>query len=643
MSNQYDPTKVGQQAEILGGVHTLAGLARLYTNIPAGSTAYTSDGGPQMFNGVSWQAGSFASASVAAPKNVILDCQFVADVFPSAVRLLAWAHKIGVINLLAVTNNAGDANTSPNPAAQVASQILTTAGVTGVPLSSGPTTTTFNATESESLTTFLAQSFTPARRLLSIAGISTSVPVLRSALANAVGSVDIVTGGPLNNLYDLLNSPADSISPLTGAQLITGKVGTLYCMGGQYPKSTAAVGGEYNFGNIAGFTATLWAATNGVLTSWPTPIVFVGFELGPFASCGAYYALTPTDPVGYYYANWSQSTAGRHGWNEIVALIGLAGPAKAGFTTVAGTNSINVSNGFNTFTPGAGSHSYVIPVVSQRAIQQICDAINAPGVTQPTAFNQVAEIVTTTFATSSQIDGANLISWYYAPDLGLTNGASIASWPDRCGRANLVQATAGLQPTYNTALVSKVAVSFDGVDDALVGDASIDIPHNCTLYAYVECNAFDTTFDTIMTHGASTGSTNIRDVFMDRSRTNESPASSVKANTVIQNTFTNAIATAALTLNTWAVLALVRNGGTITAYMNGAAPGSTSIATPANFDSLTNAVSNHIVGPLTVGSQYVNATPVGINPWNGGMREIRIYNNAHTAAQVAAVSTAMTT
>jgi hypothetical protein len=54
MSNQYDPTKVGQQADILGGVHTLATLALSYSNIPAGSMAYTSDGGPVMFNGKTW-------------------------------------------------------------------------------------------------------------------------------------------------------------------------------------------------------------------------------------------------------------------------------------------------------------------------------------------------------------------------------------------------------------------------------------------------------------------------------------------------------------------------------------------------------------------------------------------------------------
>jgi hypothetical protein len=61
MSKQYDATKVGQQAVVLGGVHTSAGLLNRYSNsgfgapVPAGSTAFASDLGPTMFNGVSWQ------------------------------------------------------------------------------------------------------------------------------------------------------------------------------------------------------------------------------------------------------------------------------------------------------------------------------------------------------------------------------------------------------------------------------------------------------------------------------------------------------------------------------------------------------------------------------------------------------------
>lgn len=580
-----------------------------------------------------------STASTTGAKNLIFDAQNVQDVFPNGIRLLAWAHAKGIINLLAVTNSANDASTSPNPAAQCVSQILTTAGI-NVPISSGPTTTNVNGIESESLTTFLAQAFNPLRRLQTIAGLSTSVAVLRAALVSATSPVDILTAGPFNNLYDLLNSAPDAISPLTGLQLIAQKVGTLYSMGGQYPQSTAAVGAEFNFGNIPGFTTTLWPITNAILTFWPTPIVFIGFEMGPYASCGAYYGLTTTDPVGYYYANWGVAQFGRQGWNEIAALIALRGPAMAGFSTVSGTNSINTTTGFNTFTPGVGNHKYVVPLVSQRALQQAVDGICAPGVTQPSTYTQIAETLLTSPGTASQIDGANLINWYFAPDINITNGAAVAFWPDRCGRANLVQATGGLQPTYNTALFAEIAVSFAGTA-ALAGDANVDLPHNCAIYAYVECNALNTNNMLLLAHGASAAAVNPRNFQIGRSKTSDSPASSVQVQSVIQGTFSTAFSASAITANVWCVFALVRQGGVITGYLNGVAGTPVAISTPASFDSLVTAVSNHIVGPLTVGAQFINVSAQ--SPWNGGIKEIRIYNNAHSAAQVAAVSTAMTT
>jgi hypothetical protein len=191
-------------------------------------------------------------------------------------------------------------------------------------------------------------------------------------------------------------------------------------------------------------------------------------------------------------------------------------------------------------------------------------------------------------------------------------------------------------------LVGKVAVSFSGTN-ALVGDASIDLPHDCTLYAYLECNSFSTTFMNVMTCGTSSGANNVRTLFMERSRTSDTPASTARGSSVIQNTFTSAPAGAALVLNTWTVVAVVRSAGTVTVYKDGANALATTISVPANFDALLTSASNHTPGPLVIGAQFVNSTPTAQFPWNGGIKEIRIYNNAHSAAQVAAVSTAMTT
>lgn len=575
-------------------------------------------------------------------KNLIMDSQWIADTDEfRGLRILSWAHSKQIINLLAVTNSVVSSGVTNPDAPQIVSQILTTQGVTGVLLSSGPTTTTVTLT-GNTVGAFLTQSFSPLRRLRSSLGLNTSVPVLRQALASATTPVDICCQGTGNNLYDLYNSAADSISSLTGAQLIAQKVGTLYWVGGQYPLSTAPVGAEFNFGNVPGFTTTLWPITAFLLANWPTPITFIGFEMGPPFSCGAYDSLTATDPIGFLAGVNATGQFGRQGWGTVASLVALQGPAKAGFATVQGTNTINVTTGFNTFVANnTGPHAYVVPVVSQRAIQQINDAICAPGSTQPSGYVTVAETIYTTPATSAQIDGINLISWYYAPDIAQTNASSVALWADRCGRANLVQATSGLQPTYATALFSEIAVSFAGTA-ALVTDANLDLPHNCTIYAYVECNNLSTSFMYAVTHGISSGSTDQRGINLGRSRTSDTPPSAAYGQSVVQTTFSTGSG-GTVVLNTWCVIAIVRNGGNVQGFLNGVGGTLTAISTPSNFDSLVTAVSNHIVGPLVAGAAFVDGTPTAQSGWNGGIKEIRVYNNAHTQAQVTAVTTAMTT
>ncbi len=80
----------------------------------------------------------------------------------------------------------------------------------------------------------------------------------------------IVTVGPLKNIENLLNSQADSISPLTGKELVEKKVKKFVIMGGQFPEGK----NEWNFnGNMPGVTKR-------VLGNITAPIVFSGYELG---------------------------------------------------------------------------------------------------------------------------------------------------------------------------------------------------------------------------------------------------------------------------------------------------------------------------------------------------------------------------
>lgn len=69
---------------------------------------------------------------------------------------------------------------------------------------------------------------------------TTQVTVARTALvAAADGTVTYITTGGAQSLYNLLNSPADGISALTGLQLFALKVREVWTVGGQWPTGTA--------------------------------------------------------------------------------------------------------------------------------------------------------------------------------------------------------------------------------------------------------------------------------------------------------------------------------------------------------------------------------------------------------------------
>lgn len=80
----------------------------------------------------------------------------------------------------------------------------------------------------------------------------------------------LISIGFLNNLADLLRSPSDVHSPLSGVELVGQKVAELVVMGGRYP-----AGWEFNF-------ASNISATRTVLEEWPAtvPVTFSGYELG---------------------------------------------------------------------------------------------------------------------------------------------------------------------------------------------------------------------------------------------------------------------------------------------------------------------------------------------------------------------------
>ncbi len=196
----------------------------------------------------------------------------------------------------------------------------------------------------------------------------TAVNVYRRALASqADGSVVVVSIGYLGNLADLLNSPPDAISPLSGRDLVAQKVNRLVVMGGGYPSMTE--------NNLAGDPA----AAADVSANWPTKIVWSGYEVGDAVHTGETISSThpPSSPVRVAYeaysgpGNWIPSydlTAVYHAVRPTDPVLSEVGP---------GTNAIDGSGG-NVFTMGSGNQYYLSlsdPTALDGSIEALLDTL----------------------------------------------------------------------------------------------------------------------------------------------------------------------------------------------------------------------------------------------------------------------------
>jgi len=115
-------------------------------------------------------------------------------------------------------------------------------------------------------------------------------------------SVTIVATGVLTNLKYLLQSEPDSISPLSGEELVRKKVKLFSIMGGDYPEGIQ----ESNFRNSD-------SATLGTLFNNPNlpPMVFTGYKFGASIKVGKEFNTLPKSHplyLGFYhfskYAGW---------------------------------------------------------------------------------------------------------------------------------------------------------------------------------------------------------------------------------------------------------------------------------------------------------------------------------------------------
>ena len=146
-------------------------------------------------------------------------------------------------------------------------------------------------------------------------------------------SVTIVNVGYLTNLKNLLDSEPDEFSSFGGSALVQKKVRVLVCMGGVYPK-----GREWNFYQDA-------VASKAVVSSWPTPIIYCGHEIGVAIKTGSGLRDMPrNNPVRRSYELYN-NLSDRESWDQtavLYAVRGLNGQLKDVWDVVTtGSNHVN--------------------------------------------------------------------------------------------------------------------------------------------------------------------------------------------------------------------------------------------------------------------------------------------------------------
>lgn len=194
-----------------------------------------------------------------------------------------------------------------------------------------------------------------------------AVSVYRKILATQPDtSVTIVTVGFLTNIAELLKSPADSISPLTGTELVAKKVKKLVSMAGKFPS-----GKEFNVHKDS-------VASRFAFENWPVPIILSGFEIGWEIRTGLRVmdmdvVDSPVKDVFRISIPMSEEDKnGRMSWDQTAALIGVLG-TEGFFTKVRGTMLVN-EDGSNAWKDDPeGKHEYVVQKMPVKEMEKFIE------------------------------------------------------------------------------------------------------------------------------------------------------------------------------------------------------------------------------------------------------------------------------
>ncbi len=191
-----------------------------------------------------------------------------------------------------------------------------------------------------------------------------AVAVLRSTLSKARdGSVIVIQVGFSTNLARLMDTTPDAESDLAGLDLVRRKVRLLSVMGGSFGREMSA---EYNVANDI-------PSAKKVFESWPTPIVFSGFEVGiateyPSRSIVDDYGYVEHHPLPDAYRLFNPPPHNRPNWDPTTVLYAVRPDREYFGSSPSGRVTVN-AGGQTQFEPAADGTRRYLTINKEQSIR----------------------------------------------------------------------------------------------------------------------------------------------------------------------------------------------------------------------------------------------------------------------------------
>lgn len=170
-------------------------------------------------------------------------------------------------------------------------------------------------------------------------------------------SVTVAAIGPLNNI-------ADYIATEEGIALVRKKVRLLVCMAGRFDTSKPEWNVEMDV-----------TAARKVLESWPTPIVFCGWEAGGHIITGAALEGKAEHPVREAYRLYTNGSLRRQSWDLLTVLYAVLGDCAWIHAGEPGVISVQDDGATSFRACKTGHHRHTINGVSDESLAGYLNAL----------------------------------------------------------------------------------------------------------------------------------------------------------------------------------------------------------------------------------------------------------------------------